>query len=76
MYVGKGSESRMMRSVSRLRKQGFNISDGNWHWDWAGSDKVGFIDEYMKMAKYDFDFEGKLINKIMSPGYRLFESMF
>ena len=26
--------------------------------------------------KYDFDFGGKLINKIMSPGYRLFESMF
>lgn len=34
--------------------------------------QVAFIDEYLKMAKYDFDFGGKMINKIMSPGLKLF----
>jgi hypothetical protein len=76
VYVGKGSEKRMMQSVARIRKQNHPITDGNWHWDWAESDTVAFIDEHMKMAKYNFDFEGTLLNKIMSPGRKLFESMF
>lgn len=65
----------MMRSVSRLRAEGYSITEGNWHWDYACSDTVAFIDEYMKMAKYGFDFGGKMINKIMSPGFVLFNSI-
>ena len=75
VYVGKGSEKRMMQSVARIRKQGHPITDGNWHWDWAESDTVAFIDEHMKMAKYNFDFGKTLLNKIMSPGWKLFEGM-
>ena len=41
-------------------------------WSPAPNSKVAFIDEYLKMAKYDFDFGGKMINKIMSPGLKLF----
>ena len=63
-------------SVARIRKQNHPITDGNWHWDWAESDTAAFIDEHMKMAKYNFDFGGTLLNKIMSPGRNLFESMF
>ena len=65
----------MMRSVSRIRSQGYSITDGNWHWDWAANDTIGFIDEYMKMAKYGFEFGVKMLNKIMSPGFTLFNSM-
>ena len=72
VYVGKGSMSRMNRSINRLTKQGYNVIDS--HWTPASNSKVAFVDEYMKMAKYDFDFGGKLINKIMSPGFKIFNS--
>ena len=42
-------------------------------WTPAKNKQVAFIDEYMKMAKYEFDFRGILYNKIMSPGAKLFE---
>ena len=72
VYVGKGSMSRMNRSINRLTKQGYNVVDS--HWIPAANSKVAFVDEYMKMAKYNFDFGGKLINKIMSSGFKLFNS--
>ena len=34
-----------------------------------------FLNEHMKMAKYNFDFGKTLLNKIMSPGWKLFEGM-
>ena len=71
VYVGKGGEARMKASMKRLEKLGYTIQDKLW--TPAANSKIGFIDEYMKMAKYDFDFGGKLINKIMSPGAKLFE---
>ncbi|MGM9681215.1 MAG: polymorphic toxin-type HINT domain-containing protein, partial [Eubacteriales bacterium] len=72
VYVGKGSMSRMNRSINRLTKQGYNVIDS--HWTPASNSSVAFVDEYMKMAKYDFDFGGKLINKIMSPGFKIYNS--
>lgn len=73
-YVGKGTEQRMRRSMSRLRKQGYEIlSDGAWKS--SLNSKTAFVDEYMRMAQYDFDFGGKLVNKIMSPGAKIFELM-
>lgn len=70
VYVGKGSYSRMLRSKNRLEKQGFEILDKVWQE--AKDNTTAFIDEYMKMARYVFDFGGKLINKIMSPGFKYF----
>ena len=70
VYVGKGSVDRMNTSVKRLEKQGFEIVDKVW--TPAANSKIAFIDEYMKMSKYGFDFEGKMINKIMSPGFKIF----
>lgn len=73
VYVGKGPHERMLASVRRLGKQGYTVSDYNW--TAAKNSTVAFIDEYMKMSKYGFDFGGKLINKIMSPGFKLFHKM-
>ena len=70
VYVGKGDYSRMQVSIRRLEKEGFTIVDH--HWDPAPNSDIGFVYEYMKMAKYNFDFEGKMINKIMSPGFKKF----
>lgn len=73
VYVGKEPHERMLASVRRLGKQGYTVSDYNW--TAAKNSTVAFIDEYMKMSKYGFDFGGKLINKIMSPGFKLFHKM-
>lgn len=73
VYVGKGSQKRMANSIKRLTKQGYEVVDAIWQP--SSNNTTAFIDEYMKMAKYEFDFGGKLINKIMSPGAKLFELM-
>jgi len=70
VYVGKGSEARMARSIRRLQKQGFEIVGQAW--EPAKDSATAFVYEYMKMAKYNFDFGGVLINKIMSPGFKIF----
>ena len=72
VYVGKGSENRMKQSIRRLKKQGYTIT----YSDWSPSlnSQTAFVDEYMKMAKYNFDFGGKMINQIMSPGFKIFNS--
>ena len=73
VYVGKGPQSRMQASMRRLQRQGYTITSSP-QWTPAANSKIAFIDEYMKMSKYDFDFGGKLINKIMSPGFKIFNS--
>ena len=75
VYVGKGSEQRMFRSIKQLEKQGYEVVKSLSSWQPAPNHTVAFIDEYMKMAKYGFDFGGKMINRIMSPGAKLFELM-
>lgn len=72
VYVGKGSQARMQASIRRLQKQGFEVVDSLW--EPARDSYTAFVNEYMKMAKYDFDFGGKLINVIMSPGFKIFSS--
>ena len=74
VYVGKGPETRMQASISRITNQGYSVTSSNW--TPAPNSQVAFIDEYLKMAKYDFDFGGKMINKIMSPGLKLFHLWF
>ena len=59
------------RRNSKLRDCGDKVV--NAVWTPAKNNQVAFIDEYMKMAKYEFDFGGILYNKIMSPGAKLFE---
>ena len=73
VYVGKGPQSRMQASIRRLKSQGYTITSKP-KWTPAANSKVAFVDEYMKMSKYNFDFGGKLINKIMSPGFKIFNS--
>ena len=70
VYVGKGSVARMNTSIRRLTKQGYQVTDALW--EASRNNSTAFVDEYMKMAKYGFDFGGKMINKIMSPGFRIF----
>ena len=70
VYVGKGSIDRMNASIRRLTKNDFVVVD--YYWTPSKNHLTAFVDEYMKMAKYDFDFGGKLINKIMSPGFKIF----
>ena len=70
VYVGKGSLARMQSSIRRLQKQGFLVTDSLW--ESARNSSTAFVNEYMKMAKYNFDFGGVLINKIMSPGFKIF----
>ena len=72
VYVGKGSEARMHASMRRLQRQGFDVV--NTLWESAPNSSTAFVNEYMKMAKYNFDFGGVLINKIMSPGFKIFSS--
>lgn len=72
VYVGKGSTNRMNASIRRLTRQGYEVID--YSWTASKNHATAFVDEYMKMAKYDFDFGGKLINKIMSPGFKLFNA--
>lgn len=55
----------------------------NMEWRWARNEEVGFIDEYMRMSKYGFDFydrinnpNGILYNKILSPGSKIFGRWF
>lgn len=72
VYVGKGPLARMQTSIRRLQKQGFEVVDSLW--EPAKDSATAFVSEYMKMAKYDFDFGGKLINEIMSPGFKIFSS--
>ena len=76
LLYGVETDRRINMSSTIVLHIHITITDGNWHWDCAESDTVAFIDEHMKMAKYNFDFEGTLLNKIMSPGRKLFESMF
>ena len=73
VYVGKGPLSRMKASTKRLKSQGYTITSEP-QWTPADNSKIAFVDEYMKMAKYNFDFGGQLINKIMSPGFKIFNS--
>ena len=72
VYVGKGSASRMNASIRRLERKGYEVIDAVWQP--SRNNATAFVDEYMKMAKYNFDFGGKLINKIMSPGFKIFNS--
>ena len=72
VYVGKGSIRRMNQSIRRLEHQGYTVTSSKW--TSSLNNKTAFVDEYMKMAKYNFDFGGKLINKIMSPGFKIFNS--
>ena len=63
----KENEGAPQFQIKGLRGQSVNAV-----WTPAKNKQVAFIDEYMKMAKYEFDFEGILYNKIMSPGAKLF----
>ena len=81
-YVGKGSEARMEKSAQRVSKK-FNDAVVNKEWCEAMNDSVAFIDEFMRMSKYDFDFyhlfknpNSVLYNKIMSPGAKIFARWF
>ena len=81
-YVGKGNETRMRESARRESKR-FNDPVIGMEWRWAKSDEVGFIDEYMRMSKYDFDFyhsktnpHSRLYNRRMSPGAKIFGRWF
>jgi hypothetical protein len=55
--------SAAMNTLSGLLSFGINITFAS---------ATAFVYEYMKMAKYNFDFGGVLINKIMSPGFKIF----
>jgi len=55
--------SAAMNTLSGLLLFGINITFAS---------ATAFVNEYMKMAKYSFDFGGVLINKIMSPGFKIF----
>lgn len=72
VYVGKGLETRMNVSIRRLQKDGYQIVD--FLWEHADDSATAFVQEYMKMAKYNFDFGGQMINQIMSPGFKIFSS--
>ena len=72
VYVGKGLETRMNGSIRRLQKDGYQIVD--FLWEHADDSATAFVQEYMKMAKYNFDFGGQMINQIMSPGFKIFSS--
>lgn len=81
-YVGKGNEARMRTSARRVSRR-YNDPVVNMDWRWAKSDEVGFIDEYMRMSKYGFDFyhpktnpNSILYNKIMTPGAKIFGRWF
>lgn len=81
-YVGKGNEARMRTSARRVSRR-YNDPVVNMDWRWAKSDEVGFIDEYMRMSKYGFDFyhpktnlNGILYNEIMTPGAKIFGRWF
>lgn len=76
-YVGKGNEARMIKSARRVSRR-YNDPVVNMGWRWAKSNEVGFIDEYMRMSKYGFDFyhpktnpNGILYNEIMFSGLKL-----
>ena len=73
-YVGKGSVNRMNKSANRISKK-FGDKVVNKSWTSAKNSQIAFIDEYMKMSKYNFDFGGQLYNKIISPGFKYFEMM-
>ena len=81
-YVGKGNEARMRKSARRVSQQHHDpVVDMEWRW--ARNEEVGFIDEYMRMSKYGFDFydrinnpNGILYNKILSPGSKIFGRWF
>jgi hypothetical protein len=64
----------MKVSIRRIENQGFHVIRADCIWEPATDDKNAFIDEYLKMEKYGFDFGGKLINKIMSPGKKYYQS--
>ena len=64
----------MNASIKRLERLGYEIFD--YKWESSANHLTAFVDEYMKMAKYDFDFGGTLINKIMSPGFKIFHSLY
>ena len=81
-YVGKGSEARMRESANRIFKQ---FQDAIVKMEWRGSinEDAAFIDEYMRMSEYGFDFYDKinnpgsaLYNLIMSPGAKIFGRWF
>lgn len=72
VYVGKGSVARMDVSIRRLEHRGYEVVEAVWQA--SRNNATAFVDEYMKMSKYAFDFGGKLINKIMSPGFKIFSS--
>ena len=72
VYVGKGPFGRMMESIKRLTKQGYTVT--NSQWTPSSNNQTAFVDEYIKMSKYGFDFGGKMINKIMSPGFKIYNS--
>ena len=74
-YVGKGSKARMNKSARRISHH-FNDPVVNKTWTPAINNKVAFTKEYLDMAKYNFDFEGVLYNKIHSPGRLIFEQWF
>ena len=73
-YVGKGPVERMNASMRRLERSGYEIVDAVWQP--ARNNMTAFVDEYIKMSKYGFDFGGQLINKIMSPGCKIFLSWY
>lgn len=64
----------MIRSIKRITAQGYEVID--YLWEPSKNSATAFVDEYMKMAKYGFDFGGKMINKIMSPGFKIFHAWF
>ena len=72
VYVGKGPKTRMMQSIRRLEKNGYEVVREKCIWEAAPNSDIAFVNEYMKMAEHGFDFGGKMINKIMSPGFKLF----
>jgi len=74
-YIGKGSEARMNKTAARL-KNIHNDPVVNRTWTPATNNEMAFIQEYLGMANYSFDFGGVLYNKIHSPGRKLYLSIF
>ena len=71
----------MKNSAKRISKM-FNDQVKTMDWKQAKNPKIAFIDEFMRMSEYGFDFfspnnpDSSLYNLIMSPGAKYFAEWF
>lgn len=80
-FVGGGLSSdvcfvagtAILTAIGKVAIEKIEVVDSIWQP--ARNSQTAFVDEYMKMSKYKLDFGGKLINRIMSPGAKIFERM-